>query len=187
MAPSQPRVANPPRLLQVIAMSKAAGGPKAETASSSSASSDSSQYRSPSDRDSASIVTIDAHAPHHPVVHLSAGSTPWEWKAKVAEGEGGYELGDLARGFRSGCKQPGVGPGSPVSDADQDEPRYGVVATVNLATGEGLPPPGASEGALGAGSRDSTLRRQVGGLAEREVEAEAETYYRRMQARRYQD
>lgn len=187
VAPPQPRVANPPRLLQVIAMSKAAGGPKADTASSSSASSDSSQYRSPSDRDSASIVTIDAHAPHHPVVHLSAGSTPWEWKAKVVEGEGGYELGDLARGFRSSCKQPGIGPGSPVSDVDQEEPRFGAVATVNLATGEGLPPPGASEGALGAGSRESTLRRQVGALGEREVEAEAESYYRRMQARRYQD
>uniref|UniRef100_A0A4X1VWD7 Phospholipid phosphatase-related protein type 3 n=1 Tax=Sus scrofa TaxID=9823 RepID=A0A4X1VWD7_PIG len=109
-ASTQPRVANPPRLLQVIAMSKAPGGPGpkvAETASSSSASSDSSQYRSPSDRDSASIVTIDAHAPHHPVVHLSAGNGPWEWKAagggaKGAECEGTYELGDLARGFRGG-------------------------------------------------------------------------------------
>ncbi|XP_073659694.1 phospholipid phosphatase-related protein type 3 isoform X2 [Tursiops truncatus] len=155
-ASTQPRVANPPRLLQVIAMSKAPGGPgpkAAETASSSSASSDSSQYRSPSDRDSASIVTIDAHAPHHPVVHLSAGSS--------------------------------------VGDVDQEEPRFGAVATVNLATGEGLPPLGVADGALGPASRESTLRRKAGGLVlcEREaVEAEAESYYRKMQAaRRFKD
>ena len=200
VASAQPRVANPPRLLQVIAMSKAPGGPGpkgAETASSSSASSDSSQYRSPSDRDSASIVTIDAHAPHHPVVHLSSGNGPWEWKtaggtAKGAEGEGGYELGDLARGFRGGPKPPGVSPGSSISDVDQEEPRFGAVATVNLATGEGLPPPGMADGALGPGSRESTLRRKAGGLVlgEREAtgEAEAEGYYRKMQAaRRFKD
>ncbi|ELV09318.1 Lipid phosphate phosphatase-related protein type 3 [Tupaia chinensis] len=179
--PQQPRAANAPRLLQVIAMSKAPGGPgpKAETASSSSASSDSSQYRSPSDRDSASIVTIDAHAPHHPVVHLSQGpgSAPWEWKA-AGGAEGGHELGELGRSFRIGAK-PGMSPGSSVSDVDQEEPRFGV-ATVNLATGEGLPPLG-SDGMLGPASRESTLRRQVGG------EVEAESYYRKMQARRFQD
>ncbi|XP_062965274.1 phospholipid phosphatase-related protein type 3 isoform X2 [Cynocephalus volans] len=195
-APTQPRVANPPRLLQVIAMSKAPGGPgpkASETASSSSASSDSSQYRSPSDRDSASIVTIDAHAPHHPVVHLSAGNAPWEWKAagggaKGTEGEGGYELGDLARGFRAGAKPPGMSPGSSISDVDQEESRFTAVATVNLATGEGLPPLGAADGALGSASRESTLRRQVLALGEREAgEAEAESYYRKMQGRRFQD
>ncbi|XP_039694973.1 phospholipid phosphatase-related protein type 3 isoform X2 [Pteropus medius] len=195
-AATQPRLANPPRLLQVIAMSKAPGGPgpkAAETASSSSASSDSSQYRSPSDRDSASIITIDAHAPHHPVVHLSAGNGPWEWKAaKGAESEGGYELGDLARGFRGGPKPPGVSPGSSISDVDQEEPRFGAVATVNLATGEGLPPLGAADGALGPSSRESTLRRKASSLAlgDREAagESEAESYFRKMQAaRRFKD
>ncbi|XP_076977520.1 phospholipid phosphatase-related protein type 3 isoform X2 [Tamandua tetradactyla] len=187
-----PGVANAPRLLQVIAMSKGPGGPGpgargAETASSSSASSDSSQYRSPSDRDSASIVTIDAHAPHHPVVHLSSGNGPWEWKAaaggpRAAEGEGGYEAGDLARGFRGGARPPGVSPGSSVSDGDQEEPRFGAVATVNLATGEGLPP-------LGPGSRESTLRRKTGCGARGELgEAEAESAYRKVQAaRRFQE
>ncbi|KAM9688794.1 phospholipid phosphatase-related protein type 3 [Trichechus inunguis] len=196
VAATQPRVANPPRLLQVLAMSKAPGGAgakAAETGSSSSASSDSSQYRSPSDRDSASIVTIDAHAPHHPVVHLSAGNGPWEWKAagggaKGPEGDGTYELGDLARGFRGGPRPPGVSPGSSISDVDQEEPRFGAVATVNLATGEGLPPLGAADGALGPASRESTLRRKAGGLAlgERDAlgEAEAESYYRKMQAAR---
>jgi lipid phosphate phosphatase-related protein type 3/4 len=109
--------------------------------------------------------------------------------AKGVEGEGGYELGDLARSFRGGPKPPGVSPGSSVSDVDQEEPRFGVVATVNLVTGEGLPPLGTGDGALGPASRESTLRRQVApGLGEREAaEAEAESYYRRMQARRFQD
>ncbi|KAI5930856.1 phospholipid phosphatase-related protein type 3 isoform X1 [Manis javanica] len=191
-AATQPRVANPPRLLQVIAMSKSPGGPgpkAAETASSSSASSDSSQYRSPSDRDSASMVTIDAHAPHHPVVHLSAGNGPWEWRAagggaQGVEGEGDYELGDLARSFR-GPKPQGVSPGSSVSDLDQEELRFGTVATVNLVTGEGLPP-------LGPASRESTLRRQAGALLLGEREAPGEgapgSYYRKVQsARRLQD
>ncbi|XP_045155964.1 phospholipid phosphatase-related protein type 3, partial [Echinops telfairi] len=198
-AAAQPRVANPPRLLQVIAMSKAPGGAgaatkAAETGSSSSASSDSSQYRSPSDRDSASVVTIDAHAPHHPVVHLSAGNGPWEWKvagggAKGPDGDGAYELGDLSRGFRGGPRPPGLSPGSSISDVDQEEPRFGAVATVNLATGEGLPPLGAADGALGQGSRESTLRRKIGSLSlgERDapsMETEAESYYRKMQAAR---
>ncbi|XP_021100510.1 phospholipid phosphatase-related protein type 3 isoform X2 [Heterocephalus glaber] len=191
-AAAPPRAPNPPRLLQVIAMSKAPGAKAAaETTSSSSASSDSSQYRSPSDRDSASVVTVDAHAPHHPVVHLSAAGAPWEWRAaggaaRVPEGDSGYELGDLARAFRPGPRAPGTSPGSSVSDAEQEEPRFAAVATVNLATGEGLPPPGAADGVLGPGSREATLRRP--GPGEREAgEAEAESYYRRMQARRFPD
>ncbi|XP_003460927.3 phospholipid phosphatase-related protein type 3 [Cavia porcellus] len=191
-APTPPRAPNPPRLLQVIAMSKAPGAKAAaETASSSSASSDSSQYRSPSERDSASVVTVDAHGPHHPVVHLSAAGAPWEWRAaRGPEGDGGYELGDLARAFRVGTRAPGTSPGSSISDAEQEEPRFAAVATVNLATGEGLPPPGAADGALGVGgSREATLRAPVGGgpgPGERET-AEAESYYRRMQARRFPD
>ncbi|XP_060037425.1 phospholipid phosphatase-related protein type 3 [Erinaceus europaeus] len=155
-----------PRLLQVIAMSKAPG----DTASSSSASSDS--YRSPSERDSASIVTVDAHAPHHPVVHLSAGA-PWEWRA--AEPDSAFELGELARTFRGGPRPRGLSPGSSLSDLEQDELRGpGAVATVNLATGEGLPPPGAAE-------------RKAGGGPGSEGEAEAEAYFRKMQARRFND
>ncbi|KAM6167744.1 phospholipid phosphatase-related protein type 3 [Erethizon dorsatum] len=195
-ATAAPRAPNPPRLLQVIAMSKAPGAKAvAETASSSSASSDSSQYRSPSDRDSASVVTVDAHAPHHPVVHLSAAGAPWEWRAaggtaRASEGDSGYELGDLAPAFRAGPRPPGTSPGSSVSDAEQEEPRFSAVATVNLATGEGLPPPGVADGALGGGSREATLRRPAGGAGpgEREAgETEAESYYRRMQARRFPD
>ena len=66
------------------------------------------------------------------------------------------------------------------------------MATVNLATGEGLPPLGVTDGALGPGSRESTLRRKAAGLvlSEREAscESEAESYYHKMQAaRRFKD
>ncbi|KYO42622.1 phospholipid phosphatase-related protein type 3 [Alligator mississippiensis] len=184
------RVANPPRLMQVIAMSKQQGlvtvTPKHSETSSSSTSSDSSQYRSPSERDSSSIVTIDAHAPHHPVVHLSSGNGPWEWKAasKGADGPDAYELNEMGkdyRGFRP-TKSAGVSPGSSVSDIEQDEPRYGSVATINVAVG------GGEESLLGTASRESTLRRKPASLAggEKDGQADSETdnYYKKIQANR---
>ncbi|XP_065132425.1 phospholipid phosphatase-related protein type 3a [Paramisgurnus dabryanus] len=89
--PELPRLPNQPRVMQVIAMSKQHGPvtvttPKSsETASScgtSSTGSESPYYRIPSDRDSASIVTVDAHAPHHPVVRLSSGNgNTWDWRS----------------------------------------------------------------------------------------------------------
>ncbi|XP_051967027.1 phospholipid phosphatase-related protein type 3-like [Xyrauchen texanus] len=79
-----------PRLMQVIAMSKQQGllsgsAKSSETSSSSGTSSitgESSPNHTPSERDSSSsIVTIDAHAPHHPVVHMTSNPTnPWEWR-----------------------------------------------------------------------------------------------------------
>ncbi|NWT70588.1 PLPR3 protein, partial [Prunella himalayana] len=190
------RVANPPRLMQVIAMSKQQSlvsvTPKHSETSSSSTSSDSSQYRSPSERDSSSIITIDAHAPHHPVVHLSAGNGPWEWKSgpKGPEGPDTYELGEVGKdfhGFRP-AKSAGVSPGSSVSDMEQDEPRYGSLAAIPGAAGGGgerveAPP----EGLLAAASRDSTLRRKP---AERDgpADSEVDLYYKKMQAsRRFKD
>ncbi|XP_075758740.1 phospholipid phosphatase-related protein type 3 [Pelodiscus sinensis] len=187
------RVANPPRLMQVIALSKQQGlvsvTPKHSETSSSSTSSDSSQYRSPSERDSSSIVTIDAHAPHHPVVHLSSGNGPWEWKAaqKGSDGPDAYELSELGKDFRAfrPTKSAGVSPGSSVSDMEQDEPRYGSVATINVAgeRGEGVP-----ESVLGPASRESTLRRKPPSLAAGEkdghTDSEAENYYKKIQANR---
>ncbi|XP_059345790.1 phospholipid phosphatase-related protein type 3 isoform X1 [Ammospiza nelsoni] len=190
------RVANPPRLMQVIAMSKQQSlvsvTPKHSETSSSSTSSDSSQYRSPSERDSSSIITIDAHAPHHPVVHLSAGNGPWEWKSgpKGPEGSDTYELGEVGKdfhGFRP-AKSTGVSPGSSVSDMEQDEPRYGSLAAIPGAAGGGgerveAPP----EGLLATASRDSTLRRKP---AERDGpgDSEVDLYYKKMQAgRRFKD
>ncbi|KAI1230544.1 hypothetical protein IHE44_0010007 [Lamprotornis superbus] len=190
------RVANPPRLMQVIAMSKQQSlvsvTPKHSETSSSSTSSDSSQYRSPSERDSSSIITIDAHAPHHPVVHLSAGNGPWEWKSgpKGSDGPDTYELGEVGKdfhGFRP-AKSAGVSPGSSVSDMEQDEPRYGSLAAIPGAAGGGgerveAPP----EGLLATASRDSTLRRKP---AERDgtADSEVDLYYKKMQAgRRFKD
>ncbi|XP_077187914.1 phospholipid phosphatase-related protein type 3 isoform X2 [Paroedura picta] len=195
------RVANPPRLMQVIAMSKQQGmvsvTPKHSETSSSSTSSDSSQYRSPSERDSSSVVTIDAHAPHHPVVHLSSGNGPWEWKAtqKSAEIQDTYELNEMSkdyRGFRP-AKSAGVSPGSSVSDIEQDELRYGSVATINIATGVGGSAPVVSaeaspaESMMGAASRESTLRRKPTTLTVAEKEGpteETENYYKKIQANR---
>ncbi|KAM9398179.1 phospholipid phosphatase-related protein type 3-like isoform 2-T2 [Salvelinus alpinus] len=87
--PTQPH--NQPRVAQVIAMSKqhgpisssAKGSDSASSCGggSSTGSSESPYYRVPSDHDShtgsvtGSIVTIDAHAPHHPVVRVSSSAS----------------------------------------------------------------------------------------------------------------
>ncbi|XP_029972955.1 phospholipid phosphatase-related protein type 3-like [Salarias fasciatus] len=114
IAVSTPRVPNtqpnqPPsqqRVTQVIAMSKqqsqglVASSAKTSEGSSSGGGSNCSEspyYRIPSDRDSCtgsnpgsiagsgSIVTIDAHAPHHPVVRVSAANgKPWEWRNTIS-------------------------------------------------------------------------------------------------------
>ncbi|XP_063150184.1 phospholipid phosphatase-related protein type 3 [Candoia aspera] len=195
------RVANPPRLMQVIAMSKQPGmasvTPKHSETSSSSTSSDSSQYCSPSERDSSSVVTIDAHAPHHPVVHLSSGNGPWEWKAtqKTSDGQDAYELNEMGKdyhGFRP-AKSAGVSPGSSVSDIEQEEPRYGSVATINVAMGLGgsaslvSAETSPGESILGASSRESTLRRKPTSLTVGEKDGqteETENFYKKMQANR---
>ncbi|KAF3700990.1 Phospholipid phosphatase-related protein type 3 [Channa argus] len=115
IAVSTPRVPNtqpsqPPsqqRVTQVIAMSKqhsqghiTSSTKTSEGGSSSGGGSNCSEspyYRIPSDRDSCtgsnpgsiagsgSIVTIDAHAPHHPVVRVSASNgKPWEWRNTIS-------------------------------------------------------------------------------------------------------
>ncbi|XP_058027996.1 phospholipid phosphatase-related protein type 3 isoform X2 [Ahaetulla prasina] len=195
------RVANPPRLMQVIAMSKQPGmvsvTPKHSETSSSSTSSDSSQYCSPSERDSSSVVTIDAHAPHHPVVHLSSGNGPWEWKAtqKASDSQDAYELNEMSKdyhGFRP-AKSAGVSPGSSVSDIEQEEARYGSVATINVSVGLGgsasliSAETSPGESLLGASSRESTLRRKPASLTVGEKDGQAdetENYYKKMQANR---
>ncbi|XP_055087339.1 phospholipid phosphatase-related protein type 3-like [Periophthalmus magnuspinnatus] len=104
IAVSTPRVPNtqpsqPPsqqRVTQVIAMSKQQGSEGSSSGGGSSCS-ESPYYRIPSDRDSCSgsnpgsiagsgsIVTIDAHAPHHPVVRVSApNGKPWEWRNTIS-------------------------------------------------------------------------------------------------------
>ncbi|XP_071354802.1 phospholipid phosphatase-related protein type 3-like [Trachinotus anak] len=113
IAVSTPRVPNmqpnhlpsQQRVTQVIAMSKQQGHGTSSTKTSEGGSSsgggsncsESPYYRIPSDRDSCtgsnpgsiagsgSIVTIDAHAPHHPVVRVSASNgKPWEWRNTIS-------------------------------------------------------------------------------------------------------
>ncbi|OCT97566.1 phospholipid phosphatase-related protein type 3 [Xenopus laevis] len=191
--------ANAPRLMQVIALSKqqqqqqanvlGASTPKhSETSSSSTtSSSDSSQYRSPSDRDSSSIVTIDAHAPHHPVVHLSSNNGPWEWRAGQNTGEiqegAGYDISKDFRSFRA-SKGACVSPGSSISDLEQDpEPRYG--PTVNVAGG--VPTPIVAEVISVSSSREASLRRKPQSAVREGSEEGEEPFYKRLQNQRFKE
>ncbi|XP_007240247.2 phospholipid phosphatase-related protein type 3 [Astyanax mexicanus] len=117
--PAALRSGNQPRIMQVIAMSKQqgllSGTPKSSEASSSSAASsvtgtESPPYRPPSERDSSSgIITVDAHAPHHPVVHMVSNPVnPWEWRGTSNGNTGApesYELNDLNREASRGYRQ----------------------------------------------------------------------------------
>ncbi|XP_061552194.1 phospholipid phosphatase-related protein type 3a [Phycodurus eques] len=101
-----------PRVTMVMAMSKqqSHGGVPMEGGGSSSGGgsncSESPYCRIPSDRESCagsnpgsiagsgSIVTIDAHAPHHPVVRVTASNgKPWEWRNTIS---GNLMAGDTA-------------------------------------------------------------------------------------------
>uniref|UniRef100_A0A3Q3WR70 Phospholipid phosphatase-related protein type 3 n=1 Tax=Mola mola TaxID=94237 RepID=A0A3Q3WR70_MOLML len=70
------------RVTQVIAMSKQQGhGPVTSSTKTSEGGSSSGGGSSCSE----SIVTIDAHAPHHPVVRVSANNgKPWEWRNTIS-------------------------------------------------------------------------------------------------------
>lgn len=87
----------PPRLMQVVALSKQQGllpshspSPSSSSSGTASSSSDSaSSAESPRYQgENGSIITVDAHAPHHPVVQappppqaqsLTGKDGPWEW------------------------------------------------------------------------------------------------------------
>ncbi|KAL7855093.1 hypothetical protein SRHO_G00172830 [Serrasalmus rhombeus] len=135
--PATLRAGNQPRIMQVIAMSKQqgllSGTAKSSEASSSSATSslagtESPPYRPPSERDSSSgIVTVDAHAPHHPVVHMVSNPVnPWEWRG-TSNGNmtpESYELNDLNReGLRGYRQVKNSSPCSSTSEADHEPPR----------------------------------------------------------------
>lgn len=125
------RVTNQPRIMQVIAMSKQQGllsSTKSSEASSSSATSsitgtESPPYRPPSERDSGSgIITVDAHASHHPVVHMvSNPANPWEWRGSSnGNMSDSYELNDLNREGSRGYRQ--VKNSSPCSSTGEADP-----------------------------------------------------------------
>ncbi|KPP63530.1 lipid phosphate phosphatase-related protein type 3-like [Scleropages formosus] len=184
--PTSMRPPNQPRIMQVIAMSKQQGliavTPKtSETSSSctsSTASTESPLYRPPSERESASIITVDAHAPHHPVVHVSSGNgSHWEWKGTAnGNAQESYELNDLNRDCARGYRPvKSTSPGSSISDPDQ----------------EPLPLP-LPEHPLDGRSRDSTLRRKPHvSVQEREggqTQTEQDPYYKKLHTnRRFKD
>ncbi|KAK2869020.1 hypothetical protein Q7C36_000891 [Tachysurus vachellii] len=130
--PGALRAMNQPRIMQVIAMSKQQGllsSTKSSEASSSSATSsitgtESPPYRPPSDRDSGSgIITVDAHASHHPVVHMvSNPANPWEWRGSSnGNMSESYELNDLNREGSRGYRQvKNSSPCSSIGEADLD-------------------------------------------------------------------
>ncbi|XP_062872906.1 phospholipid phosphatase-related protein type 3a [Trichomycterus rosablanca] len=76
--PEPPCLPNQPQLLTNPKSSETASSC---TTSSAASSTESPYFRPPSDRDRSSIVTVDAHALHHPVVRLSSvSSSTWDWR-----------------------------------------------------------------------------------------------------------
>uniref|UniRef100_A0A3Q1GA83 Phospholipid phosphatase-related protein type 3 n=1 Tax=Acanthochromis polyacanthus TaxID=80966 RepID=A0A3Q1GA83_9TELE len=85
IAVSTPRVCS--SVLQVIAMSKQQGHGQVNlsTKTSEGGSSSGGGSNCSDIAGSGSIVTIDAHAPHHPVVRVSASNgKPWEWRNTIS-------------------------------------------------------------------------------------------------------
>lgn len=99
-----PGAAGQPRLMQVIAVSKQLlPSSSSETASTCSGSSSSASPLC------SGIVTVDAHAPHHPVVPaqpplqappLAGNGAPWGWNgaSNGADPRDAYDLNSLTRG-----------------------------------------------------------------------------------------
>lgn len=199
---------NQPRIMQVIAMSKQQGlllssssgeTPKSsETTSTSSGTSsmtsaDSPHYRPSSEqqREGSAIITVDAHAPHHPVVqapppsHIlppSGNGNPWEWRGPpCSDPRDAYELNNFNRGD-SAARGSSFRPHqtiSPCSSGDGDP--------------EALPPPPLPHGDIpGEGQRrESTMRRKTAlVLLDREFQnqTEQENYYKKLHGgRRFKD
>lgn len=192
---------NQPRLMQVIAMSKQAGllpssssGEKSSettsTCSGTSSTTDSPHYRPPYDqRESSGIITVDAHAPHHPVVQappppqappLAGNGNPWEWAGVSSEGDqrDTYDLNSLTRGDSAAH-------GSSFRPHRSASPR----AVIDPNPG---PPPSNPQVDVSADAqrREMAMRRKTAlVLLDREVhnQSEQENYYKSLQARRFKD
>ncbi|XP_029284067.1 phospholipid phosphatase-related protein type 3-like, partial [Cottoperca gobio] len=182
---------NQPRLMQVIAMSKQQGllpssssGEKSSettsTCSGTSSNTDSPHYRPPSEqqREGSGIITVDAHAPHHPVVQappslqappLAGNGNPWEWGGATngADPRDTYDLNSLTRGD-SAARGSSFRPHRSAS-------------------------PGAdlqAEMVAEAQRREMAMRRKTAlVLLDREIrnQTEQENYYKSLQGRRFKD
>ncbi|XP_054646193.1 phospholipid phosphatase-related protein type 3 [Dunckerocampus dactyliophorus] len=105
--------ANQPRLMQVVAMSKQQGllgssssGEKssetASTCSGTSSAATSPRYRPTSEKQREGIVTVNAHATHHPLAQApppAQNGRPWEWGGGDLRDT--YDLNSLQRGDSS--------------------------------------------------------------------------------------
>ncbi|XP_068449221.1 phospholipid phosphatase-related protein type 3 isoform X2 [Clinocottus analis] len=187
---------NQPRLMQVIAMSKQQGllpssssgdrsSETTSTCSGTSSTADSPHYRPPSEqREGSGIVTVDAHAPHHPVVQaqpplqappLSGNGAPWEWTGASNGGDprDAYDLNSLNRGD-SAARGSSFRPhrsASPCSAGSHDATRP------RLETQD-------------TQRRETAMRRKTAlVLLDREIrnQTEQENYYKSLQGRRFKD
>ncbi|XP_076015517.1 phospholipid phosphatase-related protein type 3-like [Genypterus blacodes] len=196
--------ANQPRLMQVIAMSKQQGllpssssgeTPKSSettsTCSGTSSTTDSPHYHTAPDqqRDGAGIVTVDAHAPHHPIVQaptppqvppLGGKGNPWEW-AVVTDGSDPrdtYDLNSHNRGD-SAARGSSFRPHRSASPCTSVDP-------------EVLPPPRHSQVEISADEQrqEMAMRRKTAlVLLDQETrnQTEQENYYKNLQGRRFKD
>lgn len=93
--PEPPRLPNKPLVMQVTSTPKSSETASSCATSSVSSSTESPYFRMPSERDSCSIVTVDAHAPHHPIVRLSSvSSSTWDWRSST---NGSTEVQETSR------------------------------------------------------------------------------------------
>ncbi|KAK1897581.1 Phospholipid phosphatase-related protein type 3 [Dissostichus eleginoides] len=177
---------NQPRLMQVIAMSKqqgllpssstSSGEKSSETTSTSSSSNanESPHYRE--HKENPGIVTVDAHAPHHPVVQapsplqappLAGNGNPWEWGARPSDPRDSYDLNSLTRG---------------------DSSAHGSSFRPHRSASPGADP--QREIAVEAQRREMAMRRKTAlVLLDREIrnQTEQENYYKSLQGRRFKE
>ncbi|XP_054860883.1 phospholipid phosphatase-related protein type 3 isoform X2 [Amphiprion ocellaris] len=190
--------ANQPRLMQVIAMSKQQGllpssssGEKSSettsTCSGTSSTADSPHYHPSSDnqREGSGIITVDAHAPHHPVVQappppqappFAGKNNPWEWAAASNGGDlrDTYDLNNLNRGDSA-------------ARGSSFHPRRSASPCTALDV---APIPPQVEMSADAQRREMAMRRKTAlVLLDREIrnQTEQENYYKSLQGRRFKD
>ncbi|XP_068999957.1 LOW QUALITY PROTEIN: phospholipid phosphatase-related protein type 3 [Embiotoca jacksoni] len=198
------RAANQPRLMQVIAMSKqqgllpssSSGDKSSETTStcSGTSSADSPHYRPSSEhqREGSGIITVDAHAPHHPLVQapppqappLAGNINPWEWAGPSNGGDlrDTYDLNNFNRGDSAAH-------GSSFRPRRSASPRATVDPSPSFAP---APPPPHPQVEMSAEAqrREIAMRRKTAlVLLDREIrnQTEQENYYKSLQGRRFKD
>ncbi|XP_074523792.1 phospholipid phosphatase-related protein type 3 [Halichoeres trimaculatus] len=192
--------ANQPRILQVIAMSKQQGllpssssGEKSSettsTCSGTSSTTDSPHYRPHSEPQREGIITVDAHAPHHPVVQappphqappLTGNGNPWEWAGAPNGGDqrDTYDLNSMTRGDSSAR-------GSSFRPQRSASPRAAISPDLTA-------PPSLHQAEMSAEAqrREMAMRRKTAlVLLDREIrnQGEQENYYKSLQGRRFKD